>query len=72
MDSVTKQLDLNQDLQPSKEPSFHSGFRDQIHLAQPQISSFDEVNDDQPNMIFDKASMLSSGKLDLLGSSKLN
>ena len=72
MDSVTKQLDLNQDLQPSKEPSFHSEFRDQIHPAQPQISSFDEVNDDQPNMIFDKASMLSSGKLNLLDSSKLN
>ena len=57
MNTVTNE----QDLQASKEPSFHSEFNRNIHPAEPEASQFDEVNESQPNLIFDKESPMSQG-----------
>jgi hypothetical protein len=57
MTTVTNELNL----QASREPSFHSEFNRQIHPAEPEASPFDEVNDSQPHLIFDKESPLSQG-----------
>ena len=57
MTTVTNELNL----QASREPSFHSEFNRQIHPAEPEASQFDEVNDSQPHLIFDKESPLSQG-----------